>query len=287
MIDLHMHTTSSDGELSPEEIVDLAIKCNLQAIAITDHDVIDAVENAINYAKDKNIEVISGIEVRANEPEAGFLNIDIIGLFVDHKNEELIEFTEKIKTERMNQKREMINKLRKFGFDISFEEVAKEVKGAWGRPHLAKVLLRKYPQEFTVIRDVFDRYLGTNKPAYVERENKTRIKEAISIIHKAGGVAILAHPGIYEKEDSLRLIKMFIEAGGEGIETYYPYYNLDSKINKEENEEMIEFYRRIVNENNLLESGGNDFHDSERGMLGEVKISMEVLTKIRAIKSKN
>jgi len=120
MIDLHIHTQNSDGDLSPEEVIDLAIKNNLEAIAITDHDIVTGIATALEYAKDKNIEIIPGIEVRANEPEAGFINIDIIGLFVDHKNPKLIEFTEKIKKQRYNQKKEMIDKLNSLGFDINF-----------------------------------------------------------------------------------------------------------------------------------------------------------------------
>ena len=287
MIDLHMHTNASDGDFSAEEVVDFALKKKLNAIAITDHDTIANVERAVEYAKGKGIEVVTGIEVRANEPEAGFVNIDVIGLFVDVKSDALVKFTRMIKEERINQNKEMIKKLQKFGYKITFEEVAGTVKGVFGKPHLARILINKYSQEFSTIKEVFDRYLGVGKPAFVERKNLTRIKDAVKIIHDAGGISILAHPGVFGKEKSLRLIKMFKDAGGMGMETYYPYYIIctEFKLDENENKRWVAYYKKIAEENSFVESGGNDFHDlKERNTMGLVEIPDEVLNNIKRIK---
>ena len=125
MIDLHMHTNKSDGEFDPRKVVEKAIQKGLKAIAITDHDVIDGVKEAIDYSNGRRIEVIGGIEIGCDESSLGFKEVHVIGLFVDYKDKGLIKFTENIKCERTNQKRIMIKKINDLGFDIPFEEVVK------------------------------------------------------------------------------------------------------------------------------------------------------------------
>lgn len=283
-IDLQSHTTASDGEFSPQKIVDLAIKRNINALAITDHDTVDGVGPAIEYAKDKDIEIVPGIEISCSEIKHGFKKVDVLGLLIDYNKRSLFELTKRIKAARINQKREIIKKLNKLGFDISFEEVIKDVKWSFGRPHLAKVLLEKYPNEFTSIKDVFDRYIGENRPAYVERKDRVTLKDAIKIIKKSNGISILAHPGVFKKEDSIELIHIFMNLGGDGIETYYPYHIIcpDLKIDKGGNKKMIDFYRKIAKSKKLLESGGNDFHGSYRDTMGEIFIPLKVLENLKA-----
>lgn len=288
MIDLHLHTDTSDGKLSPEELVEYAVKKGLTAIAITDHDTVDGIQKAADYAKkyskqNKNkIIIVPGIEISCDEKESGFKEVHIVGLFVDYKNKELIDFTEKIKEQRNSQKKEIIKKLRGFGFEITFEEVARTVKGVFGRPHIARFLVEKYPEEFSSVKDVFDKYLAVNKPAYADRTDRHSIKEAVELIKKAGGTAILAHPGVFKKKDSLQLIKMFRNAGGEGIETYYPYWIIcpELKISKEQNNELVKFYQETARKENLLEGGGSDFHGGDRNTLGEIAIPDDVLKKL-------
>ena len=182
MIDLHIHTNKSDGVLSPEEVVDIAIEKGIKAIAITDHDVVDGVSEAIEHAKGKSIDIIPGIEIGCDESDNGFKEIHVIGLFVDYKNKDLIRFTEEIKNQRRNQKREMINKLNKLGYAISFDEVAKSVKGAFGRPHISKMLIKKYPDQFSSIQEVFGKLVGVGKPAYVDRKKIGGMKK--KLFHK-------------------------------------------------------------------------------------------------------
>lgn len=283
-IDLQCHTIFSDGELSPEETVDLAIKQGIKALAITDHDTIDGIEPAVAHSRSKGIELVPGIEIECDESRHGFEKVDMLGLLIDYKNKNLVNFTEKIKIERIRQKKLIIKKLNKLGFDISFEEVAKLVKSSFGRPHIAKVLLEKYPDEFTSINDVFNKYLGENKPAYVARKHRVTLKDAIKIIKESNGVSVLAHPGVFKREYSIELINIFANLGGEGIETYYPYHIIvpDLKINEKQNREMINFYKSIAKSKKLLESGGNDFHGSYRDTMGKVYVPYKVLENLQA-----
>ena len=283
MIDLQSHSTMSDGEQTPEELVDDAVKRGLKALALTDHDVIDGVQRAINHAKGR-IEIIQGIEIRCYEPEKGFKEIDVLGLLINHNNPEMIKLCEKGKSERINQKRKMIEKLQQQGYNITFDEVTKTVGSAFGRPHVAKYLLKNYPDTFSSVQDVFDQYIGVGKPAYVTRDENLPMKEAVRVIHASGGVAILAHPRAYEIDESLYLIKLFKEAGGDGIETYYPYYLVFPQLNidKSGNDELVAFYKSIAKQNNLLESGGCDHHGAKRNTLGVLEIPMSVLDKLKA-----
>src|SRR3989344_7971847 len=220
-IDLQNHTVASDGESTPEELVDLAIEKGLSAIAITDHDSVASLKKAIKYSRGRNIEVIPGIELSCDDPLLGYDKIDVLGLFVDFNNKKLIGMTEHINRRREENKKQIIGKLKGFGYEIDYDDVKKTVKGTFGRPHIAKYLLKKYPSEFSSVADVFDKLIGTGKKAFVETHDRVSIKAAINAIRESGGISILAHPGIYPKEDSVRLIDYFIDNHGDGIETYY------------------------------------------------------------------
>src|SRR3989338_1629814 len=146
MIDLQNHTVASDGELTPEELVDLAIGKKLSAIAITDHDSISSVKKAIEYSKGRNIEIVPGVELSCDDP-----------LFNPEK-------------------------LKYLGYEIEYEDVKKTVKGTFGRPHIAKYLLKKYPDEFASVRDVFDKLIGHGKKAYFDTKGRVSIKDGIRTI---------------------------------------------------------------------------------------------------------
>ena len=283
-IDLQCHTHFSDGELSPREVVDLAIKRGISALAITDHDTIDGIEHAAICSENKNMELVPGIEIECDESKHGFKKVDMLGLLIDYKNRSLANFTEKMKNERIQQKKLIIKKLNNLGFDISFEEVASLVKSSFGRPHIAKILLKKYPGEFTSVSDVFNKYLGEGKPAYIARKHRVSLKEAIKIVKKSNGIPILAHPGVFKRKVSVELIGIFTNLGGEGLETYYPYHIIvpDLKINEKQNDEMINFYKSIAKSKKLLESGGSDFHGSYRDTMGKIKIPYKVLEDLKA-----
>ena len=286
-IDLQIHTVASDGESTPEELVDLAVEKGLSAIAITDHDSVASLKKAIKYSRGRNIEVIPGIELSCDDPLLGYDKIDVLGLFVDFNNKKLIGMTEHINRRREENKRQIIGKLKGFGYEIDYDDVKKTVKGTFGRPHIAKYLLKKYPSEFSSVADVFDKLIGTGKKAFVETHDRVSIKDAINAIRESGGISILAHPGIYPKEDSVRLIDYFIGAGGDGIETYYPYHIICPYLNidEDENKKLIDFYRKIAKSKKILESGGNDHHGEYRPTLGAVEIPYSVLKNLKNRKS--
>ncbi len=283
MIDLQSHTVASDGDLTPEELVKLAIKKKLSAIAITDHDSIASLKRAIEYSKNKGIEVVPGIELSCDDSLYNYDKIDVLGLFIDFNNKKLIEVIKHINNKREENKKLIIEKLKSFGYGIEYEDVKKTVKGTFGRPHIAKYLLRKYPKEFSSVREVFDKLIGKGKKAFLETKDRVSIKDAIKVIKEAGGVSILAHPGIYSREDSIKIIDYFIDNGGDGIETYYPYDVICPELNidKNGNAKLIKFYKKIAKSKKILESGGNDHHDKYRFTLGKVKIPDKVLEKLR------
>ncbi|HLC60511.1 MAG TPA: PHP domain-containing protein [Candidatus Nanoarchaeia archaeon] len=290
MIDLQSHTTASDGELSPEELIELAIKKKLSAIAITDHDSVGSLRKAIEYSKGKNIEIIPGVELSCDDPLFSYEKIDVLGLFIDYKNKELLNLIKHINFKREENKKLIIGKLRYLGYKITYSDVKKTVGGTFGRPHIAKYLIKKYPDKFSSVRDVFDKLIGRGKKAFVKTESRVSVADAIRIIKQAKGLAILAHPGIYPREHSLKLVDHFIASGGDGIETYYPYHIVcpELKIDRDGNEQLNKFYKKIVKSKNLLESGGNDHHDMYRSTLGEIQIPENILENLKkAVKTRN
>ena len=283
MIDLQNHTVASDGENTPEQLVDLAIEKKLSAIAITDHDSIASLKPAIEYSKGKNLEIIPGIELSCDDPLFGYDKIDVLGLFIDYDNKEINDLVKHINNRRERNKKLIIEKITNLGYDIEYDDVKKTVKGTFGRPHIARYLLKKYPEKFSSVSDVFDKLIGHGKPAYLDTQGRVSVKECIKIIQGSGGVAILAHPGIYPKEDSVRLIDYFIDNDGDGIETYYPYEIISPELglNKKGNKDLIEFYRKIAKTKKILESGGNDHHGLYRFTLGKVEIPDSVLENLK------
>ncbi len=283
MIDLQNHTIASDGELTPEELVDLGIKKKLSAIAITDHDSIRSVKKASEYAEGKSIEIVPGVELSCDDPLFKNDKVDILGLFIDVYNKDLNVLLDHINNKRDENKKKIIEKLRKLGYKIKYEDVKRDVKGTFGRPHIAKYLLENYPEEFSSVGDVFDKLIGNGKVAFLETNNRVSVKDGVRMIKQAGGFAIVAHPGVYSKEESVKLIDYFIDNGGDGIETYYPYHIIcpKLKIDSKGNEKMIDFYKKIAESKKVLESGGNDHHGGYRPTMGEVKIPEEVLEKLK------
>lgn len=269
-IDLHMHTNFSDGDYSPEKLIDYAIEKGLTTIAITDHDVIGALSKALEYAKDKEITVIPGVELTCQQGELELGSIHVLGYFINYNNNELKQTLEWLKEARVKQKRAIIEKLNALNYDITFEELKKEANESLGRPHIAKILMRKYP--FNSVSEVFDELIGHGKKAYVKQE-KISIKKSIDIIHNAGGIAILAHPGIYNLEVTDKLIDLFIKYGGDGLEVYYPYNKICS-IPKEASDKIIQIIKDKAIQHNTLITGGSDFHGPSRPVeIGEEGIT--------------
>jgi len=284
MIDLHCHTVASDGELTPVELIDLALSKDLSAIAITDHDTVASVSTALDYASDKSIEIVSGVELSCAVPVPGIDSIDVQGLFIDHTNENLHALILQNNQQRERNKREVISKLRDLGYEITYDEVRITAQGTFGRPHIVRYILSKNPDTFSSYEEVSDALFKKGRPAYVQMEEKISIINAISTIHAANGIAILAHPGLYDMDQIASIIDIFIKNSGDGIETYYPYYIINPGLNLDQqaNNELVDHFHRTAISKKVLESGGNDYHGAFRPILGLIKVPDSVLENLKS-----
>jgi 3',5'-nucleoside bisphosphate phosphatase len=279
-IDLHMHSTHSDGEFSPKELVDFIYKKKIPAMAITDHDKATANKEAEEYAKEKGIEYIPGIEITVTPPE-GVKELHIVGLFIDSEDKDIKKIPERHEKYAIENAKAIIQKLNILGYGITFEELLKETKGEhFGRPFIAKILMEKYPNKFQERSQVFDELLGKNGKAFVMAKG-TELREAIKIIHKAGGISIVAHPW-YLGENMLKILEEFVSFGGDGIELDY-----SPKESIPENTKLL--LESFVKKHNLVISGGTDFHKIEEGKkeIGDRGISKEEFLKLKEYHQRN
>jgi len=272
-IDLHVHSNASDGKLSPREIIDLAIKNKVQAIALTDHDTVGGLKEAENYSLDKPLEFIPGIEFSAN-PGPAEKELHLVGLFVDYTNPELIRLLEKQQGYKLSAIKEMIKKLNQIGYPISFKELQDESGNeSYGRPAIARGLMKKYP-EFKDKKQIFDELLGKKGKAFVKYECAD-LEEIVKAVHSSGGIAIIAHPGYLENSD--KIIADFIKVKGDGIEVECLYDHLENRT------ELINKFRLIAEKKRLLISGGTDFHEDKGnnmiGSSGITKKEFEIIKK--------
>lgn len=278
-IDLQCHTTASDGSLTPKELVNLSLKKKLKAIAITDHDTVAGIAEALETAKGKNIEVVPGVEISCDD--IGFIDTHLLGLFIDYKNKTLQALLKKAQRYREHQKKDIIKKFKKLGFKISYREVKAIAKGEIARPHIAKVILKNNPGKVNSVEDVFDKYLAIGKKAYIERKNKISIKNAINAIHAAKGLAFIAHPGVYKNFKVEGFIEYFIKNNGDGIETYYDYESSRYKVIRNISNKINKKFSKIAKKYGLLETGGSDFHGKKGQVLGKLKVPYSILKRMK------
>lgn len=279
-IDLHTHTYYSDGSLSPKELVDLAINRNVKFLAITDHDIISGVKEAIDYSKDKNIIVVPGIEITSNVQNKKE-TVHIVGLYININSNKIKKMSNKIieikeyKTKKML---ELVNKY--FRSNITLEDLKGKTKGTPGLPHIGMVLLDKGYVK-TIKEGI--RLMTKGGPCYINFSDKTlSAKEAIGIIHETKGIAILSHLSAYKNENKFiifeeqeSLIKELVEYELDGLEIYIP----------DATEEEIAFGEKMAKKYNLKLSGGSDFHDEKfipQNRLGFLDINKNKLTVLQS-----
>ncbi len=280
-VDLHLHTTASDGVMSPSEIVRYAKTKGLQAIAITDHDTIEGLEEGLSEGKRIGFEVIPGIEVSAEHSPG---SMHLLGFFLDIHHPLLNERLEYLQKARAERNPKIVDKLSRLGIQITYEEVLKASGGGQvGRPHFAQVLLeKKYVRTF---QEAFDRFLKKGAPAYVDKLRFTT-KEALHFINEAKGIAVLAHPNTLNMNghsELENLLLRLIKEGLKGIEVHYPEH---SPLEVAQYKALAEKYR-------LLITGGTDYHGIERNGLdmgvgrGEMKLPYLMVEELKAARNQS
>ena len=253
-IDLHIHSTASDGTLSPSAILSSAIEIGLRAIALTDHDTIDGSRAVLDDARRHDIDFITGVEISAEFPKEFncFESCHILGYGFDPDDPDLTNALATLQTARKNRNPRIVERLRQLGFDLTLHEIrdAQTEHGQIGRPHIARAMVQKgYVRS---INEAFDRYLSRGQPAYVDKY-RLACDQALDVITRAGGVPVLAHPGLIpfdapgKLEDFIRLLKSI---GLRGLEVYYP----------EHDNATVARYRKLAEHYGLLITGGSDFH---------------------------
>jgi 3',5'-nucleoside bisphosphate phosphatase len=252
-IDLHIHTTASDGTFTPAQVVSHAHRLKLKAIAITDHDTVAGSKEALLSGIPPSLEFLTGVEISATPPSfyPGSGSFHLLGYSIRLDDPQLNRTLEKLQQARKNRNPAIINRLNELGISITLDEVRREAgEGQLGRPHIAQFMVKK--RAVASIDEAFDRFLGTGKPAYVDKQRVECFK-AIEIILAAGGVPVLAHPGLldYKTDNQLdELIGELKKAGIQGVEVYYSGHTPD----------QTRRYAELAKRHDLLMTGGSDFH---------------------------
>ncbi len=267
--DLHVHTIYSDSTFSPQEVVATAHEVGLSCIAITDHDAVGGVEEAIDYGKEVGIEVIPGVELTAEHNDT---EIHILGYFIDYKSSWFLKKLQHLREARRKRFLQMVEKLRKFNILLDAEKIIrKNPSASIGRLHLAQELYRK--GYVSSIKEAFRLYIGEGRPCYVKKERLSP-QEAITMIRELGGISVVAHPYLMGDDN---IIPVLVKEGIEGIEVYHSEHPLSAQIR----------YMSLAQNYNLLITGGSDCHGLGKGkvLLGKVRISYNLVEKLKEYKN--
>lgn len=274
--DLHVHSTFSDGTLSPPLLINKALGQGLSGISITDHDTLEGLQETMDYIESNalNIDYIPGVELNSEHEEEGN-EIHILGYYIALDNSSFKERLQEIRDQRKNRAIQIVAKLNHLGCKISFEKVS-SLAGSdlIGRPHIAMAMMEAgYANS---IEQVFEQYIGYGRPAYVRRY-KFPPAEAVELIKSSGGIAVLAHPGLIKNQT---LIGKLIDTGIEGLEAYYPQHTRQQTAD----------YVKLAAEKKLLVTGGSDYHgpgsSESRAQLGAAGIDSILMGRIRSYKYK-
>jgi predicted metal-dependent phosphoesterase TrpH len=252
MIDLHSHTTASDGSLAPRELVALAKERGLAALGITDHDTVGGLEEGERAARQAGIRFVPGIELSVDYKPGQF---HLLGYFIDFRHAEFLSRLTYLQDNRANRNVRMLEKMQAFGLPVTLEEVRQEAGGGQvGRPHMAMALVRK--GIVASVQEAFDRYLADGAPCHIPKV-KLGPPEAIDLVHTAGGVAVLAHPKYLRMPDPDALageLARLRELGLDGIEVYYSQHTAAETA----------LYGQLAGQLGFLVSAGSDFHGDSK-----------------------
>ncbi len=269
-IDLHIHSTASDGRFSSEEIVRKAAELGLTVIAIADHDAVSGIAPALEAAKAFHwLKIIPCVEISTDVPSG---EVHVLGYFIEYSSQDLETALAKFRVSRRGRAQGMVAKLADLGIHIEWQRV-REIAGSGSiaRPHIAQAMLEK--GYITSIREAFDKYIARDGPAYVEREKMTPV-EAVKLIVRTNGLPVMAHP--LTVADPEAMIIELKAAGLVGIEAYYNGYTADE----------IGGLVSLADKHNLIATGGSDYHgldDSGETMLGGASVPMESAERLIAL----
>ena len=272
--DLHLHTTASDGRLSPEDVVRTAAELGLAVISITDHDSVEGIAPALKAAENHPpLRVIPGVECSTDVPRG---EVHVLGYFIDYSNPELVIKLAAFRNSRKVRAQKMIDKLAAMGINIEWNRV-EDIAGAGsvGRPHIAQAMLEK--GYVPSLKEAFNRYIGRDAPAYVEREKMTP-EEVVQLITRVGGLAVLAHPA--DVDDLEHLIPRLQRVGLVGIEVYYNNYPLRT----------TQYLASLAHKHALVATGGSDFHGMDSATetpIGGVAIPREGVERLFALNERS
>ncbi|WP_088186228.1 PHP domain-containing protein [Desulfosporosinus sp. FKA] len=271
-VDLHCHTTASDGLLTPTELVRSAAILGLKGIGLTDHDTIQGWREAEQAANVHQIQLLKGIELNT---DWNGKEVHILGYELDGSSNDLKHQLKKLRDARKLRMFEILDRLQYLGISIEARQIQKFARGeSIGRPHIAEALMEQ--GYVNTIKEAFERYIGKGAPAYVPL-HKITPEEGIELIRKSHGVAVLAHPGINRLEEGIR---PWIEAGLQGIEVSHSEHNQEDELR----------YRSLAKKYHLVMTGGSDFHGEERKpgvKLGHWGASEEVIQQILVLAKGN
>ncbi|NLV16506.1 MAG: PHP domain-containing protein [Syntrophomonadaceae bacterium] len=256
--DLHVHTTASDGIVSPIGVVRRAIDLKLEGIAVTDHDTVAGISPATEYINNEGLELdlIPGIELSIDFEQE---EVHILGYFIDYRNPKLLEKLILFQEARTQRAVKIVEKLNQMGLKVDYDRVREmAIGGLIGRPHIAQVLVEK--GYASTIKEAFRKYIGRGSPAYYPRY-KLLPGESIKLIKECGGISVLAHPGHIKNQ---RIVGEMIDLGINGIEVFYPDHS----------EQQTSYFRKLSQEKGLLITGGSDYHgeSAERNQLGTIRV---------------
>lgn len=264
-IDLHTHTTASDGLLAPDQLIERARQAGVQVLAVCDHDSTDGVDTAQEAGRRVGVELIPAVEINTDVDQG---EVHVLGYYIDRHQHWFQEFLGRLRDGRVNRARRMVEKLNALGIKVDFSRVRDLAGGAIGRPHVARAIVEAGAAKS--IDEAFTLYIGRNGPAYVERMKVTP-EEAVQVILKADGIPVLAHPGWGFHE---LLIPGLVQAGLEGLEVYYPDHT----------PAMQAHYLSVAKEHNLLVTGGTDYHGegfATKVAIGSQYVPPEVVEKLK------
>ena len=255
LIDLHLHSTASDGTWTPSEVVQRAQQAGVQVMALTDHDTLAGAHEAAPEAERRGIHFLLGVELNT---DAGGAEIDILGYFLQEPPVWFQEFIASRQAARVDRARAIVVRLNALGLPVRYERVRELAQGIVARPHVAQAMIEQ--GHATSQRDAYKRYIGFGAPAYVERDSLHPVT-AMQYVKRAGGLAIVAHPGLVDDEEAVRSL---VASGASGLEVYYAFHTPDQTA----------AWLKLARERGLLITAGSDAHGPGRAKSKDIGVAV-------------